>query len=125
MKKQLHDYTAWVNNYLKRRPGAQLVTDLKASLQDGTTFVLLVEILGEGNREISAFGGCILKHESLLIPVYLGKVVIENIERNPTTTTARKGNTERACDFLRSDGVNLHSEAAKGFVLWGTYSLHG
>eukprot|EP00731_Ephydatia_muelleri_P017803 Em0010g901a len=89
-KKQLQDYTAWVNNYLKRRPGAQLVTDLKASLQDGTTFVLLVEILG--------------------------KVVIENIERNPTTTAARKGNTERACDFLRSDGVNLHSEAAKDLL---------
>lgn len=89
-KKQLQDYTAWVNNYLKRRPGVQLVTDLRASLQDGTTFVLLVEILR--------------------------KIEIENIERSPTTTAARKINTERACDFLRSDGVNLHNEAAKDLL---------
>ena len=46
-QKQLQDYTAWVNNYLKRKPGTPLVTDLRANLQDGLTFVNLVEIVGK------------------------------------------------------------------------------
>jgi len=46
-KKQLQDYTAWVNNYLKRKPGTPLVTDLRSNLQDGLTFVNLVEIVGK------------------------------------------------------------------------------
>ena len=46
-QKQLQDYTAWVNNYLRRRPGAPLVSDLRWSLGNGITFVHLVEIVGE------------------------------------------------------------------------------
>jgi hypothetical protein len=45
-RQQLQDYTAWVNNYLKRKPGTPLVTDLRWSLGDGVIFVHLVEIVG-------------------------------------------------------------------------------
>ena len=45
-KQQLQDYTAWVNNYLRRKPGVSLVNDLRWSLGDGVTFVHLVEIVG-------------------------------------------------------------------------------
>ena len=50
-QKQLQDYTAWVNNYLKRKPGTPLVTDLRANLQDGLTFINLVEIVGKEKSE--------------------------------------------------------------------------
>ena len=47
LQKQLLDYTAWVNNYLKKRkPSIPLVTDIKSNFQDGITFVYLAEIVG-------------------------------------------------------------------------------
>lgn len=46
MKKQVQDYIAWVNNYLKKRPHASLITDLRSGMQDGITLINLVEIAG-------------------------------------------------------------------------------
>ena len=46
-QKQLQDYQAWVNNYLKRRPGVQPIVDMRTGLQDGIALVNLVEIVGE------------------------------------------------------------------------------
>ena len=36
-----------MNNFLKKKPGVPLVTDLRSNLQNGVTFVNLVEIVGK------------------------------------------------------------------------------
>ena len=46
MQKQLQDYIAWVNTYLKRRPGVRLICDLR-SFSDGVTLVQLAEIVSK------------------------------------------------------------------------------
>ena len=45
-QKQVQDYIAWVNNYLRKRPRANLITDLRSGMQDGITLINLVEIAG-------------------------------------------------------------------------------
>ncbi|CAI8034356.1 Dixin [Geodia barretti] len=89
-RQQLQDYTAWVNNYLKRKPGTPLVTDLRWSLGDGVIFVHLVEIVA--------------------------KAQVAGVERWPSSAEGRRLNTERALEFLRGDGVMLHLDACRDLL---------
>lgn len=45
-QKQVQDYIAWVNNYLRKRPRTNPITDLRSGMQDGITLINLVEIAG-------------------------------------------------------------------------------
>jgi hypothetical protein len=89
-KRQLEDYTAWVNNYLRRRPGTPVVSDLRWSLGDGVTFIHLVEILARAQ--------------------------VAGVVRWPTSSEGKRANTERALEFLRGHGVALPQEACRDLM---------
>ncbi|XP_019853697.1 PREDICTED: dixin-like [Amphimedon queenslandica] len=89
-KKQVQDYIAWVNNYLRKRPRANLITDLRSGMQDGITLINLVEIAA--NSEIPF------------------------VDRNPLSASARRSNIEKAIAFLNSDGANLGTDSTKDII---------
>ena len=106
-QRQLEDYTAWVNNYLRRRPGTPVVSDLRWSLGDGVTFIHLVEILGEACHHPAC---------PVLLPPCAARAQVAGVVRWPTSSEGKRANTERALEFLRGHGVALPQEACRG--LW-------
>ncbi|XP_072165795.1 dixin-like isoform X3 [Diadema setosum] len=87
---QLQAYVAWVNSQLKKRPGCQMVEDLRRDMQDGVALVHLVEIVsGE---------------------------TLSRVDYSPSTTTVMRENVERVLQFMASKRIRMHHTSAKDIV---------
>ncbi|XP_070548720.1 dixin-like isoform X2 [Ptychodera flava] len=89
-QQQLQAYVAWVNSQLKKRPGCQLVEDLRRDMQDGVALVHLVEIVsGE---------------------------TLQRVDFNPQTTAAMRENIDRVLQFMAAKRIRMHHTSAKDIV---------
>ncbi|XP_069750965.1 dixin isoform X2 [Narcine bancroftii] len=87
---QLQSYVVWVNSQLKKKPGLNLVQDLRQDLRDGIVLTHLVEIVaGEQLHDV-----CF----------------------NPRSHKEMKDNVEKVLQFIASKRIRMHQTSARDIV---------
>uniref|UniRef100_A0AAR2KC12 DIX domain containing 1 n=1 Tax=Pygocentrus nattereri TaxID=42514 RepID=A0AAR2KC12_PYGNA len=87
---QLAAYVSWVNAQLKKKPGVNLVSDLRQDLRDGVVLTHLIEIVaGE---------------------------LLEGIHYSPRDNQEKKENVEKVLQFVSSKRIRMPQTSARDIV---------
>ncbi|XP_017554051.1 dixin isoform X1 [Pygocentrus nattereri] len=89
-EQQLAAYVSWVNAQLKKKPGVNLVSDLRQDLRDGVVLTHLIEIVaGE---------------------------LLEGIHYSPRDNQEKKENVEKVLQFVSSKRIRMPQTSARDIV---------